>query len=125
MFAKYARFDGRASRSEYWWWVLASTVVFGLLAVLVAVTAGPDPESPSALSAVLTIVLLIVLLAVIVPSIAVTVRRLHDADLSGWFYLLGLIPSVGGIILLVLTALPSKPAGARFDRQPALTGPTG
>jgi uncharacterized membrane protein YhaH (DUF805 family) len=54
-------------------------------------------------------------LAILVPSIAVTVRRLHDANLSGAFYFLGFVPSVGGIILLVLALLESRPEGARFD----------
>ena len=54
-------------------------------------------------------------LAVIVPSLALTVRRLHDANFSGWMYLLVLIPFVGGIILLVFTLLDSKPEGQRFD----------
>ena len=49
------------------------------------------------------------------PSLAVLVRRLHDANFSGFFVFIGLIPFVGGIILLVLTILPSKPEGARFD----------
>lgn len=52
----------------------------------------------------------------LVPSLAVAVRRLHDVDLSGWFYLLGLVPLVGGLILLVLLVLSPKPGGARFDR---------
>ena len=55
-------------------------------------------------------------LAVIIPSIALTVRRLHDANFSGWLYLLHLIPSLGSLIVFILTLLPSKPEGARFDK---------
>ncbi|MFL6064331.1 MAG: DUF805 domain-containing protein [Friedmanniella sp.] len=120
-FAKYARFDGRASRSEYWWWVLASSVVFGLLAGVLGGTSA-DAGSPSAVTSLFAIVLVLGLLAIIVPSIAVTVRRLHDADLSGWLYLLTLIPYAGSLVLLVLTLLPSKPSGARFDRRPPQGG---
>jgi uncharacterized membrane protein YhaH (DUF805 family) len=54
-------------------------------------------------------------LAVLIPSLAVTVRRLHDGNFSGWMMLLGLIPLAGGIILLVLTLMEPKPEGARFD----------
>ena len=54
-------------------------------------------------------------LAVIVPSLALTVRRLHDSNFSGWMYLIVLIPFIGGIILLVFTLLESKPEGQRFD----------
>jgi hypothetical protein len=54
-------------------------------------------------------------LAQIVPGIALAVRRLHDANLSGLLYLLVLVPSVGGLIVLVLHLLPSNPAGRRYD----------
>ncbi|WP_367379178.1 DUF805 domain-containing protein [Subtercola boreus] len=50
---------------------------------------------------------------------ALVVRRLHDTDKAGWFILLGLIPLVGGIILLVFVLLPGVPQGARFDRPTA------
>ena len=49
------------------------------------------------------------------PSLALTVRRLHDVNMSGWMVLLGLIPFVGGLIVLIFTLLPSKPEGQRFD----------
>ncbi|BCW71258.1 DUF805 domain-containing protein [Arthrobacter sp. NicSoilB8] len=54
-------------------------------------------------------------LAVIGPSLAVTLRRLHDANFSGWMLLPGLIPFVGGIILLVFTVMEPRPEGQRFD----------
>ena len=53
-----------------------------------------------------------------VPTIAVTVRRLHDAGYSGWLYLLTLIPWLGGVILLVFALLPPSPAGAKYDPTP-------
>ncbi len=59
---------------------------------------------------------LIVTLAILVPFLAITWRRLHDTNRSGGLYFLALIPFVGPVILLVLLALPSNPAGARFDR---------
>jgi uncharacterized membrane protein YhaH (DUF805 family) len=122
-FAKYARFDGRASRSEYWWWALATGLVFGVLGAILGANTDPaGSASPTSGIALLTIVLALAGLAVIVPTIAVTVRRLHDADLSGWLYLLNLIPSVGWLIVLVLAAMPSKPGGVRFDRFPTPGG---
>ena len=57
--------------------------------------------------------------AVIVPTLAVTVRRLHDAGYSGWLVLLNLIPWFGGLILLVFTLMPESPSGARYDPAPA------
>ncbi|WP_375388042.1 DUF805 domain-containing protein [uncultured Amnibacterium sp.] len=119
-------FSGRASLSEYWWPVLLNTGV----AVVVAVIGGSllgggealsDDDGVGApvlvaLGSVLLFAVLLLLLAQLVPSIAASVRRLHDANLSGLLYLLVLIPSVGGLILLVLHVLPSSPAGRRFDQ---------
>jgi uncharacterized membrane protein YhaH (DUF805 family) len=51
-----------------------------------------------------------------VPTIAVGVRRLHDANMSGWLYLINFIPLAGAFVLIVLLVLPPKPEGARFDR---------
>lgn len=119
-FAKYARFDGRASRSEYWWWQL---VVGGLILILttvatvVALATSPDGgDTPGTPSIPLFIVLVVVGLGVIVPNIAITVRRLHDSNQSGLLYLLTLIPYIGGLIVLILCIQGSNPAGARFDQ---------
>jgi uncharacterized membrane protein YhaH (DUF805 family) len=57
--------------------------------------------------------------AMIVPTLAVTVRRLHDAGYSGWLVLLNVIPWLGGLILLVFTLMPASPSGARYDPAPA------
>lgn len=117
-FSKYAVFSGRASRSEYWWVALVFGVVYTVWLVgsfALAIAISPDSPEPPAILWVMLGLLLVAFLAVIVPSIAVGVRRLHDADLSGWLILLSLIPSVGWIIQIVLMVLPSKPEGARFD----------
>jgi uncharacterized membrane protein YhaH (DUF805 family) len=122
-FAKYATFTGRASRSEYWWvalfvWLI-SAALGGLIGGVGTATGEQQADGTVAIGPVgivLIIVAVIVALALIVPMIAVAVRRLHDANFSGWMYLLHLIPSVGSLIVLVLTLLPSKPEGARFDK---------
>lgn len=82
-FSKYATFDGRASRSEYWWWFLFT--------FLASAAAGMISETLSGLFS----------LGVLLPSLAVGARRLHDTDRSGWFLLLWLIPLVGWIVLVV------------------------
>jgi uncharacterized membrane protein YhaH (DUF805 family) len=122
---RYVVFSGRASLSEYWWPVLLNVVVavvVGLLgAILLAVGSGLSDQGlglaavPNALGAVLLFALFLFFLAQLIPSIAIAVRRLHDANLSGLFFLLSFIPSVGGLIVLVLTVLPSNPEGRRFD----------
>jgi uncharacterized membrane protein YhaH (DUF805 family) len=126
-FRKYARFAGRASRSEYWWWALFTAVVILVLALptaVIGVQTSPDGGKTPGLAAVPLLVLVgLFYLAVLVPSLAVTVRRLHDTGYSGWLVLLGLIPSVGGLILLVFALLPPSPAGAKYD--PAEAYPPG
>ncbi|WP_267421337.1 MULTISPECIES: DUF805 domain-containing protein [unclassified Curtobacterium] len=130
-FKKYARFDGRASRSEFWWWVLANAiVVIVLYAVLLAVIFATgdttssssatgvqaDATSNSPLIAIPVGLLGLWLLATLIPNIAIAVRRLHDANLAGPFWFLSVIPVVGPIVLLVLMLLESKPEGQRFDQ---------
>lgn len=130
VFKKYATFSGRASRGEYWWWILVCVIVTVVLNVIITagMTTGtsttysgyshatPVPGPVSILGYILALVWG---LAIIVPSLAVAVRRLHDANFSGWMYLLGLIPLAGSIIILVFTLLPSRPEGQRFDRPTA------
>lgn len=92
--SKYVDFSGRAPRSEYWWWTLA--VALASL-VLGALFSGATQETFDAVFGLF-------FLAVALPSLAVTVRRLHDTDRSGWMVLVSFIPFVGGIILLVFMA---------------------
>lgn len=115
-------FSGRASRSEFWWVQLALAILMtALMTVLMIVgfgVAAASGGSDSAITLAFALVygvLGLVGLATIVPSLSVSVRRLHDTNQSGWMYLLSFIPYVGGIILLVLMAQQSNPAGARFD----------
>jgi len=82
-FKKYATFEGRASRSEYWW--------FFLFTFLASMAVGIISETLSALFS----------LAVLLPSLAVGARRLHDTDRSGWFLLLWFIPVLGWIVLVI------------------------
>ena len=91
-FRNYVNFSGRATRSEFWYWVL--------FAVLASIAAGLIDialfglEGSSAIES-------LVGLALFLPGLAVSVRRLHDLDRSGWWVLLGLIPLVGVIILII------------------------
>ncbi len=89
-FSKYADFDGRASRSEYWW--------FSLFTFLASLAAGLVSDTVGALFS----------LAILLPSLAVGARRLHDVNRSGWFQLLWLVPLIGWIILIVWTTQESK-----------------
>lgn len=118
-FKKYADFTGRASRSEYWWWALTYAVVVVVLDILqVALgSIGSNGSGLGPLGIIMTILLVVWTLGTLVPYLALTWRRLHDANYPGPFFFLGFIPVVGWIILLIFTLLPSNPAGARFDRR--------
>lgn len=121
-FQKYSTFTGRASRSEYWWVTLAFSIVYLILGVLAgilgAATSTVNAEGvtePGVALAVPLVIGFIIGLAAIVPGIAVTVRRLHDANFSGLLYFINAVPYVGSFVILVLTIMPSNPAGARYD----------
>jgi uncharacterized membrane protein YhaH (DUF805 family) len=97
---KYAVFSGRATRAEFWYWVLAIVLVSIGLSIIdgafIAPGMGHEPYSPEAVRPLQ----LLFNLATLLPSLGVTVRRLHDTDRAGWWILLGLIPIIGGLILL-------------------------
>jgi uncharacterized membrane protein YhaH (DUF805 family) len=115
-FKKYATFSGRASRSEYWWWALVNNIVTIPIYFVLALTDSYGTGEASPVLPTVLILLDVWLLATIVPGVALFVRRVHDAKLSGWMLLLGLIPLVGGIILLVFVLMGPRPEGQRFDR---------
>ena len=106
--SKYATFDGRASRPEYWWWLL-SVLIFSVFCALIdgAVVApmlgferfAEDAGQP---------VGVIFGLAIFLPMLAVSARRLHDTGRSGWWLLLNLLPIVGSLVLLYFYTRPSE-----------------
>ena len=92
---KYAAFNGRARRSEYWWFQLFISLISLMLLLAHAATVGfaSAMSAPTGPGNIFT-------LAILVPVIAVSVRRLHDIDRSGWWLLLLLVPVIGAIVLL-------------------------
>lgn len=110
---KYADFRGRARRMEYWMFVLFQIIVFVPLAIIGTIVSGGDTDS-----GIFNAIVLIPVIAFIIPSIAVTVRRLHDSNRSGWWYFISLVPFIGGIWLLVLTVLDGTPGSNRFGPDP-------
>jgi uncharacterized membrane protein YhaH (DUF805 family) len=121
---KYARFDGRASRREYWWtylflalgYILSLTLLYGGLGYWEA-TSGGDGAPPI----VFPIGIALTtgwFLATIVPWLALEARRLHDANLSGLFLLLHLATQIGSIVVFILCQLSPNPLGRRFDAPP-------
>ena len=102
---KYAEFNGRSQRKEYWYFTLISSVISIILAF---VSMSSDLTFMNGQYGILDTVYQ---LAVLIPSIAVSVRRLHDTSHSGWWMLLVFVPFVGWIWLIVLMATDSD-AGA-------------
>lgn len=103
---KYVEFSGRARRQEYWMFVL-----FNILASVAMTVVDGILGTSGALGGLYS-------LAVLLPSLAVTFRRLHDTDRSGWWLLICLIPLVGAIVFLVFLCLDSKPGENRFGPNP-------
>ena len=116
-FQKYATFSGRASRAEYWWWVLANSIIvliFYVWAMVVIASAAAAQRSSFPPGAIFPMVVLTVWgLATLVPSIAIAIRRLHDAGFSGWFYLFNIVPGLG-IVTTILCIMPTSPNAAQY-----------
>ena len=87
---KYADFSGCATRSEFWWFVLFVIVIETLVGIAYKPLAG------------------VFSLAMLVPYFAVGTRRLRDTDRSPWWWAIGLVPIVGGIVLIVFFAQLGK-----------------
>jgi uncharacterized membrane protein YhaH (DUF805 family) len=133
--SKYAVFNGRARRSEYWWYALAFTIVYTILYVALlapglaeysAATmeyaaagdpAAPMPTMPGSLTTGY-LILSLVSLALLLPGLGVTVRRLHDTGRSGFWVLIGLVPFVGAIILIVFEAAAGTPGPNQYGPDP-------
>ena len=112
---KYTDFTGRASPAEYWWWVLYQGLVGVLGSVVAVVFASFGPGADD----VLLIAFLLVFAGLLIPSIAVTVRRLHDSDKPGWLTLIVFVP-FGAVASIILTMLPSDPLANRYGLPPTV-----
>ena len=120
---QYVDFSGRARRREYWMFFLVNLVIVIVLSLVDTMlgTGGFRATSGGgSFYAANSLGLLSGLysLAVLLPAIAVAVRRLHDTDRSGWWILIGLIPIIGGIILLVFYVLEGTRGPNRFGPDP-------
>jgi len=101
-FNKYADFNGRAKRPEFWWYTL---FIF-----LVSIATRIVGESAA----------LLLSLATLLPSLAVGARRLHDTNRSGWYQLLWIVPLVGWIIMIIFLAERGEGADNRYGSPPAI-----
>lgn len=103
---RYTKFDGRAGQGEFWWFHLANLIIGIVLGVL-----------SLAIHWVFWAVFVVYALAVLIPSIAVSIRRLHDTDKSGWWLLIGFIP-LGGLVLLIFYIMSGDPRQNKYGNAP-------
>ena len=111
-FSKYATFEGRARRSEYWFYTLFIWAVQMILYILGIIRLGKSPEDGT------NILMSIFSLATLLPSLAVFWRRMHDIGKSGAWFFLNLVPCIGSIVLLVFEITDSQPGENQFGMSP-------
>jgi len=124
----YTNFEGRARRHEYWMFMLWNSIISLVLYVLIIAFALPSvlaADKHNSINPALTVlgILLIVLycvysLGILVPGIALSVRRLHDAGYSGWLLLLSFVPFIGGLVMLVFMVQDSTPGSNKWGPNP-------
>jgi len=125
-FKKYAGFSGRASRPEFWWFVLFYYLVILLPVVpLIAIDASSvnhaafeEPGSTTAVG-VFGVLVGVALLALLIPYLAAGVRRLHDTGKSGWWWLISFVP-FGSIVLIVFLAIEGNPGWNQYGPPPGM-----
>jgi uncharacterized membrane protein YhaH (DUF805 family) len=110
-FRQYAVFEGRARRSEYWWFFLFNVLMQGATGLLDAALFGGGTGVVNGLYT----------LAVLLPGLGVAVRRLHDTGRSGWWLLVSLVPLLGFILLLIWFCKPGDIGPNRFGSDPVRT----
>lgn len=116
---QYAVFSGRARRKEYWFFVLFNIIASAVLTIVDRITGTYSADaSVGLLSGIYA-------LAVLIPSIAVSVRRLHDTGRTGWWLLIALVPVIGAIVLLIFMVLDSQPGTNEYGPSPKDNEPTG
>lgn len=99
----YVDFKGRATRKQYWMYVLLTVVALLILAAVLSFFGKAGQ-----------IIFNLCQLAIFLPSLAILARRLHDTNKSAWWILLNLVPFIGGIVLFVFAVLPSNEGENRF-----------
>jgi len=115
---RYVDFSGRASRAQYWYFVLWNLLLSGA-AALALFCLGSFIGGERAGDTLVDAAMGTYSLAIVIPSISVAVRRLHDIDASGWWILVGLIPGAGSLALIVAYCIPGTRGPNRFGPEPA------
>lgn len=117
VFSKATKIEGRAPRSEYWYWVLFTFIVqmFTILPVIVVAMMIPQRDVWAILPFLIAAGSIWVFLWI--TRITVTVRRYHDQGLSGWMFFIGVVPVIGGLLEIIFMLQPSQPRSNKFGVQ--------
>ena len=119
----YSNFKGRARRKEYWMYTLIFTVLLiALMTIMFSVLSFSDETGIETGPGVyLTVILVIVFLfAHFIPTIALTVRRLHDTGKSGWWYLIVLVPYLGNFVIFIFTLIDGDRGDNKYGSNPKI-----
>jgi uncharacterized membrane protein YhaH (DUF805 family) len=103
---KYVDFSGRSRRKEYWMFFLFNIIIAVVLGIIEGILG------------IAGVISGLYCLAILLPGIAVTIRRLHDTDRSGWWILVGLVPIIGGLVLLFFMIQDGKPGENQYGPNP-------
>ncbi|MDD7911402.1 MULTISPECIES: DUF805 domain-containing protein [Pseudovibrio] len=104
--SKYTEFQGRAARPEFWWWTLFAIITLSVAQLVDMIVVAPLLGLPDPGTMELQPISALTGLFLLIPGLAVSVRRLHDTDRSGWWLLLHLIPIIGLLVLLYFYIQP-------------------
>ena len=115
---KYTKFDGRASRSEFWYFALFYFIINVILVLIDTFIINPMLGATASQMGQGGFLQIIFALALLLPTIAIAVRRLHDIGKSGWWYLLAFIPLIGLLVLLYFFILDSQPGTNPYGHNP-------
>lgn len=115
---KYAVFEGRAQRKEYWMFFLINFLLGIVIQILVGLAVSFGGSSSESIISILGSLWGLYSLAILIPSIAVSIRRLHDTNHSGWWLLINLIPFAGLIVFIIFMATDSQPGENRYGPNP-------
>jgi uncharacterized membrane protein YhaH (DUF805 family) len=123
---KYADFTGRARRSEFWLFGLFIFIIEIVYFAVLGAAGGFSSSGPSGAATALMGIFSLFFLGILIPSLAVTFRRLHDTDRSAWWLLISFLPGIGGLVLLVFYLLPGTNGPNKFGQDPkgSVTGDT-
>ena len=119
VFENYANFNGRARRSEFWYFNLFNGIIYLIFLLLILfVASGANNGAYGTAIIGLYIGYSLYSLVTFIPSLSVAVRRLHDIDKSGWFYLIGFVPLIGQILLIIWFATEGTKGSNEYGHNP-------